>query len=135
MVGFCLRRSTPHSSLADSHPYSISFLRFTTGDDSTIQILDCLSKTVTYVSFPGTTPYSHWPRGQDSRDHRLEKGRGVSLVLWSLKLGWDEPSYSMDPPGKAFYVRVREERGTHTHSLNCRWGMRRPKAHALRDLR
>ena len=54
------------------------------------------------------TDYSHWSRVQDSRDHRLERGRGVSLVVWSLKLGRVERSFSMDLPGKPVYIRTIE---------------------------
>ncbi len=86
-------------------------------------------------SSPCTNPYyrlRHWPREWDSRDHRLEKKRGVGLVLWSLKLGQGEPSYLMDPPGRLVYIRVSEERGTHTYSSNRRWREGRPKSHGFR---
>src|SRR5258706_2614113 len=80
--------------------------------------VDCLSKAVTYASFAHITDDSHWSRGQDSRDHRLEKGRGVGLALWSLKLASDERSYSMGPPGKPASIRISEEQGIHTHFVN-----------------
>ena len=116
-----------------SHPCPICFINLktsldviATGNDKSITIFDYISKTVTLtvegrssnVSCAVYQPcyhYIHRFRGRDSRDHRLENGRGV--VVNSLKRSRGKPPYSIDPPGNLLTSTLARNEVLYSHPL------------------